>query len=156
MKKVVLIEGILLFVLSFVSLREAVHLIRYRDPHILYDVLGPGYYVLFLSLALMATGIVHLVVHYRKRVSVERIFVNKGMGIRVLSIVGILALYNFLINITGYLMATIIFFLLEFRAMGIESWKVNVIITVVSSAVYYILFVKCCSMVFPRGIFFYF
>ena len=49
MKRTVLIEGMMLLVLSFVGLGEAIRLISDIDPHTVYDALGPGYYILFLA-----------------------------------------------------------------------------------------------------------
>jgi putative tricarboxylic transport membrane protein len=65
-----------------------------------------------------------------------------------------MALYILLIDIIGYLIATPLFFLMEFRLAGITSWRRNIILTVIVSAVYYFVFVEYCSMVFPRGIFY--
>jgi hypothetical protein len=152
MKRTVLIEGILLLVIGLVSAGEGMHLIVDKDPNIIYDMIGPGYYVLLLSIALMATGVVHLIVNYRKRLIMEKVEVTGEMRRRMISIVAVMAIYTFLIGITGYLVATIVFFLLEFRVIGIKSWRLNVILTIVLTAVYYIVFIRYCDMVFPRGI----
>lgn len=152
MKRTVLIEGILLLVIGLVSAGEGMHLIVDKDPNIIYDMIGPGYYVLLLSIALMATGVVHLIVNYRKRLIMEKVEVTGEMRRRMISIVAVMAIYTFLIGITGYLVATIVFFLLEFRVIGIKSWRLNVILTILLTAVYYIVFIRYCDMVFPRGI----
>lgn len=152
MKRTVLIEGILLLVIGLVSAGEGMHLIVDKDPNIIYDMIGPGYYVLLLSIALMATGVVHLIVNYRKRLIMEKVEVTGEMRRRMISIVAVMAIYTFLIGITGYLVATIVFFLLEFRVIGIKSWRLNVTLTILLTAVYYIVFIRYCDMVFPRGI----
>jgi hypothetical protein len=154
LKRTVLIEGIFLLVISFVGVGEAIHLISDIDPHTVYDALGPGYYILFLSLALMATGATHLIVHYGKGVAAEKVVVDKAMRMNMIYMVLAMALYILLIDIIGYLIATPLFFLMEFRLAGITSWRRNIILTVIVSAVYYFVFVEYCSMVFPRGIFY--
>ena len=154
MKRTVLIEGMMMLVLSFVGLGEAIRLISDIDPHTVYDALGPGYYILFLSLALTATGATHLIVHYRKGVAAEKVVVDKAMRIKMICMVLAMALYILPIDVIGYMIATPLFFLMEFRLAGITSWRTNIIVTVIVSAAYYFVFVEYCSMVFPRGIFY--
>lgn len=149
-----LIEGILLLVIGLVSLKEGLRLILYKDPVILYDVMGPGDYILLLGLALIATAIIHVVVNYRKPIMGKVETVRKVMRTRMISIVVVIMIYTFLIDIVGYLVATIFFFLTEFRVMGIKSWRLNIILSIVLTGFYYIIFIQYCSMVFPRGIFF--
>jgi hypothetical protein len=154
LKRTVLIEGIFLLVVSFVGVGESIHLISDIDPHTVYDALGPGYYILFLSLALTATGAVHIIANYGKGVAAEKVVVDKAMRMKMIYMVLAMALYILLIDIIGYLIATPLFFLMEFRLSGITSWRKNIILTVIVSAVYYFVFVEYCSMVFPRGIFY--
>ena len=68
--------------------------------------------------------------------------------------VGIIALYAVMIQFLGYLVATPIFFLLMFRVVGIGSWRKNMMLTVILSTAYYLVFVHYCSVIFPRGIFY--
>ena len=79
---------------------------------------------------------------------------EKGATFTVLAMVAIIALYIVLIQFLGYLIATPIFFLLMFRAVGVDSWRKNVTLTVILSAAYYFVFVYYCSVIFPRGIFY--
>jgi putative tricarboxylic transport membrane protein len=151
----VLIEGILLLAISLVSIAEGVRLITYKGSQtVVRDILGPSFYIFSLGIALMTTGIVHLFVNYKKDVSTEKVAINREMRIRMISMVVVLAVYTLLIDIVGYLVATIIFFFLEFRIVGIKSWIVNIILTLIITAAYYIVFVKYCEMIFPQGILF--
>ena len=154
MSRTLLIEGILLFFISIMGMAEGLRLIRNPDPIAATDAIGPGYYVLFVSIALMAAGLTHLIVNYRKYLCTETIAVDKEMRIRMIGVITILAIYILLIYMVGYLVASIVFFLLEFRIVGIKSWIFNVILTLSLTAVFYIVFVYYCSMVFPKGIFF--
>jgi putative tricarboxylic transport membrane protein len=154
LKKTVLIEGIFLLVISFVGVGESIRLISDIDPHTVYDALGPGYYILFLSLALTATGALHLIVNYGKGVATEKVVVDKAMRMKTIYMVLTMALYILLIDIVGYFFSTPLFFLMEFRLAGVTSWRRNIILTVIVSAVYYFVFVEYCDMVFPRGIFY--
>ncbi len=131
---------------------EGLRLVVYKDPYVFYDPVGPGYYVLALSVGLLIVGAVHLVVHYRKSGVVTYTAGSREMRPLFSSII-VLVLYLLLISFTGYLVATLFFFLLQFRVTGVRSWRTNVILTLVFTAVYYVIFVRLCEMVFPRGIF---
>lgn len=151
-KRRVWIEGLLLIAISIVSLIESLRLIIYKDPQTLYDVLGPGYYLLALSLGLMITGIFYLIVHLIKLPRMEKKEeTSKEMRFRLFGSFTALGLYLILINFFGYLVSTFIFFVLEFWIIGIKSWLFNIILSIIVSVAYWIVFVKYCSMVFPRG-----
>lgn len=155
MKRRVWIEGLLLIGISIVSLIESLRLIIYKDPQTLYDVLGPGYYLLSISLGMMATGIAYIIAHLIKLPSIERKEeVNKEMRFRLYGSFVVCVLYLILINTLGYLVASFIFFILEFRILGIKSWPFNVLLSAFISVAYYFVFIKYCSMVFPRGLLF--
>jgi len=150
----VFIEALLLLVFSLVAMVEGVRLVIYKDPYVLYDPLGPGIYILVLALGVMATSVVHFVVNYRRVPSFERVTTSKEMRVQLFSSIGILALYILLVDFVGYLVATLTFFFLQLRVAGVKSWRTNVILTLMLTALYYLIFVKFCDVVFPKGILF--
>jgi hypothetical protein len=150
----VLIEGILIIVFGLISTAEGLRLIIDKDPYVLYDSLGPGSYVLVLGISLIILGIVHIMINYRKLPKMESVEIGKGMRIQMLSTIIVLAIYTYLIGIVGYLIATLVFFLSEFRVVGIKSWRNNLILTLILTVIYYAVFIEFCGMVFPRGILF--
>ena len=154
MGKTVLFEGILLIIISAVAIVEGFRLVIYKPPHVVQDPLGPGLYVILLSLGTMASGVAHLVAKYKTSVRIENNSTSTEMKIKVMSVVGVFVLYLFLIPIVGYVVATMIFFFLEFRVSGVKSWLTNIASTLIFSMAYYIIFVKCCEMIFPIGILF--
>lgn len=141
--------------IGFVGLFEAVRLISNIDPHAVSDAIGPGYYILFISVGLMLLGALHLVVNRNqgKGVKVTKAEVDKGLRKRMIGMILGLAFYTLAIGYVGYLVSTVIFFLLEFWVVGIKSWRTNILLTVLLTTVYYIVFIKYCNLVFPRGIF---
>jgi hypothetical protein len=153
MRRTVIIEGIVIIVLGLIGVVEAVRLIIYKASQTVQDILGAGPYVLVVSIPLFVIGIFH-VFSYKQIPRVEKVTVNKEMRMRIILMIGACAIYIFLINIVGYLLATLFFFLLEFKAVGIKSWRTNIILTVSISAAYYIVFIIFCDMIFPRGIIF--
>ncbi len=150
----VLIEGLLVFTISLMAIFEGLRLILYKDPYILYDPLGPGLYILALSFGLMAVAIFHFIVNYRKLPEMEKLQADGKMRNRLFSSIGILMIYILLVEFIGYMVGTFIFFFSELRVMGVKSWRINGILTLVLTAGYYIIFVKLCGMVFPKGILF--
>ncbi len=150
----VLIEGILILVFSLVAMIEGFRLILSKDPYVLYDPLGPGFYILVLSLGLLAVGLVHFIANYRKPSGAGKVAASKEMRIQLFSSIGILALYILLVHFVGYGVATLTFFFLELRVAGVKSWRTLVILTLVLTIVYYVIFVRFCGMVFPEGLLF--
>lgn len=143
----------MLLVISFIGLTEAIRLISNLDPTMVYDSIGPGYYILFISLALMITGVVHIAVNYKKISSAAKVKVDAVLRRRLISMILVLVFYTLAMDFLGYLISTFLFFLLEFRIGGIQSWRTNIILTIVLTTSYYVVFVKYFNMVFPRGIF---
>jgi len=147
------VEGLLMVVISLVSLAESLRLISYEDPQMVTDLLGPGYYLLLMSIGMLITGIVHIY-HHRKERSVVKEKSSKEMRIRLMGSFVACVIYLILINTIGYSTATFVFFILMFRIVGIRSWPYNFVLSALLSVVFYFVFVKFCNMVFPRGILF--
>jgi hypothetical protein len=150
----VLGEVIFILVMGIITMVEGLRLIFIKDPAAIYDLIGPGPYLLVVSMMFMGGGIVHLVTNWRKSVAAQGVVIDKKLRRKLISTVVNCAIYLLLISTVGYLIATPIFFLLQFRIEGIRSWLRNLALTFVISATYYLVFVKYCSLIFPRGIFF--
>jgi hypothetical protein len=141
-------------VFGLVATAEALRLIIYKDPYTLYDPVGPGFYVLALSVGLLIVGVGHFAANYREGCIVECAALTSGEIRQLLSAIIVLLLYIVLMSITGYLVATLVFFLLDMRVSGVKSWRINVVLALLLTALYYAIFVRVCEMEFPRGIFF--
>ncbi|TRZ51588.1 hypothetical protein D4S03_04930 [bacterium] len=152
MNRTVLIEGTFLFIISIVSIVEGIRLVIYKDPNTLFDPIGPGLYVLIISILLMVTSFTYFIGNYKKNIDTKKDATNNEMVQRVIYMTAAFAAYIFLIYFIGYLLASIIFFLLEFRIVGIKSWPISILLALSFSAFYYVTFVYFCDMVFPRGI----
>jgi hypothetical protein len=156
MNKKVLVEGALILIFTFLSIFEGIRLIiyQYNDRYTLYDMVGPGYYILSLSILLLTVTIMYFVKNYGKAAFSKKETVGKEMRIRMISMTAGFAIYILIMNLFGYLIATLFFFFFEFRAVGIKSWKTNSIVTLFMTASYYFIFIRFCNMVFPRGMLF--
>jgi hypothetical protein len=152
--KRVLGEMLFISVMGIITMVEAFKLIFIKDPAAIYDPIGPGPYLLVVSMMFIGGGVVHLVTHWRKSVGDQKAVVDKKLRRKLISTVVNCAIYLLLISAVGYLISTPIFFLLQFRIEGVRSWLRNLTLTLVISATYYFVFVKYCSLIFPRGILF--
>lgn len=153
-KTAIFVETIIILGFSFVAMWEGFDLTFHKDPHTLYDPVGPGPYVVVLSFLLLIAGLFNFFLRYRGPAGMEKEeAASKELRIKVLSTIGVCVIYFFLINILGYLLATLVFFFLQLRIERIKSWRLNLVLTVVISFAYYFLFVEYCRVIFPRGIF---
>jgi len=159
MKMIIWIEGITLLATGFIAVAEGLRLIKKIDLDAITDVLGPGYYILFLGLILIIIGVTYLSINYKKlfykeKESFYRRTKEKKAISTVFYMILVLIIYFISIHIAGYLVPTLIFFFLEFRVAGLKSWKRNIILTLVITAVFYLIFIRYCRIVFPQGVFF--
>ncbi len=150
----VLVEGILVLIFALVTMVEGLRLILSKDPNLLYDPLGPGIYVLVLGLGLTAISFAHFVTGRRGLPGKERVAASKEMRVKLYSSIGILALYILLVHFVGYLIATLLFFFLELKISGVKPWRNHIILTLILTILYYVIFVRVCGMVFPEGLLF--
>lgn len=148
------IEGLLLVAISLVILAESLRLILYKDPQVIFDLLGPGYYVLLVSIGMLVTGVIYIYHHLGKEQSIAKEKTSKEMRIRLIGSFVVCAIYLILIDVIGYAIATFVFFVLMFRILGFRSWFYNLVLSAFLSVAYHFVFVKFCSMVFPRSILF--
>jgi len=151
--KGVWIEGLLLTAISVVGVIESIRLVFYKDPSLLSDWLGPGYYLLVVSLAVMTTGVTYICKNRSTKPSATQDSSNGGRS-RLVAAFATCALYLVLIEIFGYLAATFVFFMLMFWIVGLQSWLQKFGLACAMSGIFYIVFVKYCGMSFPGGILF--
>jgi hypothetical protein len=74
----------------------------------------------------------------------------------MISMIVVMVAYIFLMSLTGYLFASLVFFLLINRIAGFRSWLTNLGVTVLMTASFYLIFVVWMGMIFPRGLLFNF
>ena len=152
MNKPIVIEGMILVFISLVGIGEGFRLIFQKDLQAIPDIIGPGFYVLFISLALMGTGLIHLIFSGRKESRLKKVDGSRETRMKMVGMLAALVLFTILIYVVGFLAASAIFYLLEFRIVGIKSWGANAVLTSIITALYYVVFVHYCNMIFPQGV----
>ena len=156
MKIRVLIEGLLLLVIGLICFVEGVRLVNNIDRNAVKDVLGPGYYILSISILLIIIAIVYILMNRKllsESVALQRESAKQASNKIVIRVTLVFLAYILLIYIIGYFFATLIFFFLEFRLTGVKSLKTNVAVSAIVSIVFYIVFIQYCNLVFPHGVF---
>jgi putative tricarboxylic transport membrane protein len=153
MRRRVFIEGLVLIIVGIVGMAEGVRLMITQGPGVVHDVVGPNRYLMGVAIALIITGAIHIL-HYRKGTTLEKLKIDMGMLKLAMKIFIILIINVFLIEMVGFFLATAVFFVLTFRVLGITSWLKNAILTIISSSLFYIIFVYLLNMAFPQGIVF--
>lgn len=154
MNKKILFEVLLCLAISSISMYEGFNLVFRADASVSYYGIGPGLYLLIVSMLLMGGTIVYLVINWRKFHSEEKVVISKQLRMKLIGTTVNCAMYIFLISVFGYLVSTLIFFFLQFKIEGVRPWLRNLILTFIISITYYFVFVEYCSLIFPRGIFF--
>jgi len=158
MKKTAILEAIPLLVFSLLGIAEGLRLTITREAKTAPSMLGPGTYILVLGFGLLITVIFNFLSNYRdiSRTKKADLSQRREMPVSrvVVAMIGIFAMYAILIDIIGYVIPTVLFFLLAFRILGVRSWKTNIVLTSVVVAGLYVVFIRYCEMIFPRGIFF--
>ena len=157
MKRKIIIEGITFSVIGLIAVIEGFRLSTGKDPQGIFSLMGPGTYTIVLGFGLIITAIASVFLNYRKVSGTGKAALSQEKESPsskvVVYMIGVFAIYAFLIDIFGYLMPTILFLLLEFRLVGVKSWKTNIVVTSAVVAVFYLVFIQYCGMIFPRGIF---
>jgi putative tricarboxylic transport membrane protein len=148
------LEGVILLVMGLTGVVQGIYLILRPDPFALYDRIGPGRSLIFISLVLMGAVIVHMIC-YRQTLHDEARTANwKGVTGRFGRATGLIAAYILLIDFVSLLPATLVFLVFTFKFMGVKSWLRSSILSIVLSISIYLLFVRALHMELPGGVFF--
>lgn len=145
------IEGIVLLGLSVVGLIEGIYIVSRPDPFAMYDRIGPGRSLIFLSLILMGAVIAYLILYRHTfgesahRLSWQGIKGNLGQ------VMGLIAGYVFLTDVIGFVYATPLFLCFIFRLLGVESWLKSATLSILFALSMYLVFVQGFHMDLPDG-----
>jgi len=156
MTRRVWVEGLIFVAFSLISATESIRLLLYRDDKMQMDLLGPGYYLLVMSISLLITSIAYIYIFTQTRhetIAPEKV-TQKGKERLFLSFLAC-AGYVIFIDLIGYPMATIIFFIIMFKLLGIRTWFKSILLSFVFSVVFYAVFVEFAGMIFPKPILFF-
>jgi putative tricarboxylic transport membrane protein len=149
-----LIEGMIFTGIGLVGLFEGIRTNIKRNPAVVQDPLGADGYLIMIGVALIIAGIVHFIVNFQKQIDKKEEALindeNKAQLRMVVHIFSSLVVYCVLIYFIGYLVSTLIFFLLMFYIFKFKPY-VNAILSVALAVIFYVLFEYLLTMSFPSG-----
>jgi hypothetical protein len=140
-----LIENILLLALAIVGLYEGA---RLAQATLLFDdSVGPGWYLFFLSGLLLLCAVALVVRQVRRKTASQRgLSVLKGPAGQSLLL---LLFYALAASYAGYLIASVIFFVLAQRIFGERSWPRSAVLGLVITGSFYLVFSYLAGVPFP-------
>jgi putative tricarboxylic transport membrane protein len=139
--------AVVLFIVALIYL-----LLSYQLPAFPYtivdaDVLpkGLGYLFVLLSLILFLQNRPETEEQKQKRT------LEKQEVIILLSILGTVLLYIFLLEIVGFVINTILFLITTTRVLGYVKWRTNIIVSVLFTLILYFSFNYLLQIYLPQG-----
>ena len=155
MNRALITEALSLFILGAAGIYGGLGLYLNRDPRTQSSVLAPGIYILVLGGLLLLTALLYVCFSYRKTALAAVVVPiaprSSWVSPIVVKMIAAFAVYAYLIDFIGYMAPTLLFLLIEFRLLGVKSWKSNAVLTALLTGLFYIVFIHYCEMVFPRG-----
>ncbi len=147
-----LFEMVIIFMVGSLSIVEGVRLTLHKGPQ-LYDIVGPGLYNVGIGVLLLSLGGIYFLLRSQRKHQ-EKTAEDRRYRLTMMKMVGILAAYIVLINLTGYFLSTLMFFISIHRVVGFNSWRTNIVASLAASLAFYGIFVRMLNMIFPTGVLF--
>jgi len=148
-------EALSLLALTAAAVYGGAGLYLSRDVRTQSSVLAPGIYILVLAGLLFGTALLYVWLSFRRSVPASTTASPAARGAWVSPIVvkmiATFAVYAYLIELVGYLVPTLLFLLVEFRLLGVKSWRTSTVLAALVTTLFYVIFIYYCEMVFPRG-----
>ena len=155
--KTLLSEVFIVAVLGILSVAEGVRLVN-KETLQTTDKLGPGYYSIGVGVFLLLAGLAYFLSQRKKLTGVvkeepvDAPAASAGYNRTMLGMVVVMIAYIVLLDVVGYLLSTAAFFLLINRIAGFRSWLVNLGVSALMTAAFYLVFVEWLGIIFPRGL----
>jgi putative tricarboxylic transport membrane protein len=152
MRTKVVVEAAVLVLAGVIAVVDGLRLIVYKSSYSVEDITGPGRYLLVVGVALCTTGLAYFI-RSRAEPSGSARSAEQVAKRRLALMSGAFAVYLLLMNPAGYLLSTLVFFLLILPVFGFRSRVSIAILSVGFTATFYVIFVWLLGMIFPRGVF---
>ena len=155
--KTLLGEVFVIAVLGILSVAEGVRLVN-KETLQTQDVLGPVYYSVGVGVFLLVVGLGYFFSQRKKIAGVVKATpaaapaADAGYNRTMFGMIAVMAAYILLMDVAGYLLSTAVFFLLINRIAGFRSWLVNLGVSALMTAAFYLVFVEWLGIIFPRGL----
>ncbi len=145
MSKGLLIETSTLMGLAALGIYDGARLLRIDVPH---DSLGPGGYLFIISIIIAICSLINLWVNYQQGPTGEGKHISFEIGQVGQSVILYIS-YSIAVPFLGYLLSSIIFFVLMMRIFGETSWIKTIVFGLVFAAVFKIVFISLMGIPMP-------
>lgn len=142
-----LVEGLLLIGLAAAGIWEGARLTR--ETLVAPEPLGPGWYLLSISAALMVCGLAYVVSSRRREATAKgsRHYLHFGP---VAQASALLVLYPAVVPHTSYLIGTSIFFVLALHVFGMRSWIRSALMGIALALIFQFVFADLGGVPLPQ------
>ena len=125
-----------------------------REGGMFHDVIGPDRYLIAISFGLMIMGIRQLVVSLRKKGDTRAKEEEKEGGkMKLVCVVAlVLMLYTLVLPLTGYLVASLLFFPTIFFIFGVRPWLRSAAVGLITAGLFYAIFEYFAEVPLPKGL----
>lgn len=138
-------EGLLFIIIGIIGIIDGFRLNRVSLAA--NDAYGPGLYLVILSFVMVIGG-VYFFVSSLKKIDQKTGSLSFQIGTASLAIITMF-IYSILVPYIGYLISTAAFILAAIRLFGEKSWVRSILITGVSAAAFWLLFVYLAGIPLP-------
>jgi putative tricarboxylic transport membrane protein len=150
MKRDEIVVGIVIFLFGGVTA-----LLSLKMPIGTFRMAGTGMFPLILGILLMfLSGIFVLRIFFRgkgERVKEEARLESTESPIQLILFLAAMVLATLFLNQLGYPLTSFLLLLSLLRILGIKRWGLNILVSVVTAAGSYFLFVKWLNIPMPKG-----
>jgi putative tricarboxylic transport membrane protein len=115
---------------------------------------GPGFMPFFAGMILGLLSLVDFISQWRSKEDPQRESAGVWASVRwkkLLPAVCFLFLYTALMERLGFSLSTLLYLLSFYRLAGVESWRINVLISIGTTVVFYVGFKILLECQLPRG-----
>ena len=146
MDKGSLIESLFLISLAAVGIREGIRLLGI--PLLFRDIIGPGWYILVMSVLLLICAISYLLKNLKQPVITREgsLFSHLGPAGKVSVVFG---LYIAVVSFIGYAISTFLFFIIILHASGEKSWIKCLVIGMAVALIFKLAFFNLAGIPLP-------
>ena len=147
------VEALLIALLAVVTLADGWRIAGTLRATGNFGVVGPDRYLFIIGCALLAMSVVHLFAGREVAPVAADAEAEPGSApIRAALYAVALIAYAAVVPFTGYLVATLLFFLFAFRIGGVDRWSMCVLAAAIATLGYYAVFVWLAGVAFPEGL----
>jgi putative tricarboxylic transport membrane protein len=111
----------------------------------------PGYFPFYIGLIICIASLVNIVLALRVKAAEDKAFVEVGQLKMVLTVLIPTALYAFLVTWIGIYVSSVLFIGFFMRWLGKYAWWKAVLVSVITVAVFYVIFEIWFKVPLPKG-----